>query len=65
MSLQRPHKDRIIAGVAAGIAKRFDLPIWLVRLVFLILIPLPPSALLVYIGLWILIPKEPEYTVLP
>ncbi|MBP9668837.1 MAG: PspC domain-containing protein [Candidatus Pacebacteria bacterium] len=64
MSLNRPKNDRIIAGVASGLARRFDIPVWLVRLLFVILIPLPPSALFIYIVLWILIPEGPDYTIL-
>lgn len=64
MSLHRPQDDRIVAGVAAGLASRFDVPVWLVRLLFVVLIPLPPSALLIYIALWILIPEGPDYTVM-
>lgn len=64
MNLQRPQEGRVIAGVALGLAKRFDIPVWLVRLLFVVLIPLPPSAILIYIILWILIPEGPHFTII-
>ena len=64
MSLNRPQNDRIVAGVASGLAHRFDIPVWVVRLLFVVLIPLPPSALLIYLVLWIVIPNGPGYTIL-
>lgn len=58
MKLVRPLDDRIIAGVASALARRFGVSVLLVRIIFVLLIPLPPSALLIYIILWILIPSE-------
>lgn len=51
-------QNGIIAGVCGGIAARFGLPAWLVRLVFLILL-LPGGfpGFLPYVILWILMPK--------
>ena len=59
--LYRSRKHRIIAGVAGGIADRFGLPVWLVRLVWLLLlIPGGVPGLVPYVILWILMPLEPE-----
>jgi phage shock protein C len=53
-------RDRaVIAGVCAGLGRRFGLGPWTARLLFiLILMILPGSQILVYPILWILMPKE-------
>ena len=56
--LVRPRRGRIIAGVCAGIADRFGLSRFGVRLVFVLSIVLPGPQILVYVLLWILIPSE-------
>lgn len=48
----------IIAGVCGGLGEFFGLSPWLFRLIFLILIPLPPAALLPYLILWVIMPKR-------
>lgn len=57
-ALERPKQGALIAGVCAGIARRFGWNVWLVRLAFLASCILPGPQFLVYIGLWILLPKE-------
>ena len=57
--LYRPKRDRIIAGVAAGLARRFGLPTWLVRLVWLILLlPGGVPGVVPYLIFWVLMPSE-------
>lgn len=56
--LVRPRKGKLIAGVCAGLAERFDLPAWLVRLIFVLSCILPGPQFILYIVLWILMPKE-------
>ncbi len=56
--LVRPRHGRIIAGVCAGIADRFGLSRFGVRLLFVISIVLPGPQILIYVLLWILIPSE-------
>ena len=57
--LVRPLEGRVIAGVCAGLGRRFGLDPWLARLLFvLILMVLPGSQLLIYPVLWILMPSE-------
>jgi phage shock protein PspC (stress-responsive transcriptional regulator) len=58
VSLTRPRRGRVIAGVCAGIARRFGWSPWLVRLVFLVSCVLPGPQVLLYIALWILMPRE-------
>ncbi|WP_026819665.1 PspC domain-containing protein [Arthrobacter castelli] len=55
--LVRPRQGKWIAGVCAGIANRFGIPKWLVRIGFIIF-GLVGIGEIVYIVLWILIPKQ-------
>ena len=55
----RPRDTRIIAGVCAGLGRRFGLGPWVTRFLFvLVLMVLPGSQLIVYPILWILMPNE-------
>jgi phage shock protein C len=59
-ALMRSRKHHIVAGVAGGIAERFGLPVWLVRLVWLILLlPGGVPGLIPYLVLWVIMPLEP------
>ena len=59
MGLYRPRRGRMLAGVAAGMAYRFGLPVWLVRLGWLLLLlPGGLPGILPYAILWIVIPSE-------
>ena len=55
-SLKRPRSGRWIAGVCAGLARRFGLKPWQVRLLFVLSCLLPGPQILLYIALWIVIP---------
>jgi phage shock protein C len=58
--LVRPREGRVLAGVIAGLGRRFGIDPWPARLLFvLILLIIPGSQLLVYPLLWILMPSEP------
>jgi len=58
--LYRSRQHKIIAGVAAGLAERFGVPIWLMRAFWLVLLlPGGIPGLLPYILLWVIIPLEP------
>lgn len=57
--LVRPRDDRLIAGVCAGIARRYGLSATTVRLLFVLSLLLPGPQVLVYLALWLLIPDEP------
>ncbi|MGX1161802.1 phage shock protein C (PspC) family protein [Arthrobacter sp. SLBN-100] len=58
MALVRPRRGKMIGGVCAALSARFGLPKFLVRLGFVIF-GLVGVGELVYIALWILIPKAP------
>ena len=55
--LVRPRSGKVIAGVCAALAERFGLPKLLVRLGFVVF-GVAGIGELVYIVLWITIPKE-------
>jgi phage shock protein PspC (stress-responsive transcriptional regulator) len=54
----RPRRGRIIAGVCAALAGRFDLPPRRVRLLFVLSCLLPGPQILLYVALWIILPAE-------
>jgi len=56
-TLVRP-RERVIAGVCAGLARRFGMSPNTVRLLFVISCILPGPQFLIYIALWILMPSE-------
>ncbi|RPF28717.1 PspC domain-containing protein [Georgenia muralis] len=57
--LVRPRDTRVLAGVCAGLGRRFGLSPWVARLLFvLLLMVLPGSQLVVYPILWVLMPNE-------
>jgi phage shock protein PspC (stress-responsive transcriptional regulator) len=57
-TLTRPRRGKIIAGVCAGLARRFGWSPWLVRAAFVISCVLPGPQVLLYVALWILMPKD-------
>ena len=57
--LARPRRGKVIAGVCAGIARRFDRSPTAVRAVFLISCVLPGPQVLLYGLLWLLMPRDP------
>ncbi len=62
--LYRSIENRRVAGVAAGLADRFDLdPVW-IRLTFAIAAFFGPG-LILYVLLWFIVPKDPEGIELP
>ena len=57
--LVRPRDERVIAGVCAGLGRRFGIGPWPARALFvLILMAIPGSQLIIYPILWILMPNE-------
>jgi phage shock protein PspC (stress-responsive transcriptional regulator) len=46
----------VIAGVCAGLARRFGMTPWQVRLIFVLSCLLPGPQLLIYVVLWIVLP---------
>lgn len=56
-ALVRP-RSRVVAGVCAGLARRFDMSPNTVRLLFVLSCILPGPQFLIYIALWITLPSE-------
>jgi phage shock protein PspC (stress-responsive transcriptional regulator) len=56
--LSRPRRGRIIGGVCAALARRFDVSPLVVRVLFVVSCVLPGPQILLYAGLWIVIPSE-------
>jgi len=57
-TLTRPRDNRWIAGVCAGLARRFGLSPNTVRLLFVLSCLLPGPQFLIYIVLWAIMPSE-------
>jgi phage shock protein C len=58
-ALVRPRQGKVIAGVCAGLAERFGISVTLIRVLFVIF-ALTGAGELVYLVLWVIIPKAPE-----
>ncbi|WP_243790459.1 PspC domain-containing protein [Saccharopolyspora gloriosae] len=58
MNLTRPQHGKRIAGVCAGLADRFGLGRGLMRFLFILSCLLPGPQFVIYIVLWIIIPKS-------
>ena len=56
--LTRSESDRVLAGVAGGIARRFGLNSTLVRLAWLVAVVFGGFGILAYLILWIALPKS-------
>ncbi|WP_103382061.1 PspC domain-containing protein [Pseudonocardia dioxanivorans] len=57
-TLTRPENGRMIAGVCAGLADRFGWNVGTVRLLFLLSCLLPGPQFVIYLVLWVLIPRR-------
>ncbi len=58
--LTRPREGRVIAGVAAAIARRIGIDVGLVRLGFVITVFFGGFGVLAYLAAWALLPEEGE-----
>jgi phage shock protein C len=57
--LYRSRKNRVIAGVCAGLADYFNIDAWIVRLIFLAFLFADGIAAVAYIVLMIIVSEEP------
>ena len=55
--LVRPRQGRMIAGVCAGLARRYGMPVFLVR-VLMVAAGIAGLGVVGYLALWVLMPKE-------
>ena len=58
-SLTRPQQGRVIAGVCAGLAERFGWNANVIRLLFLLSCLLPGPQFVIYLVLWVIMPRRP------
>lgn len=64
--LVRPVQGRVLAGVCAGLARRFGIGPWVARLLFVVVLSvIPGSQLLIYPVLWVIMPAERRVVVVP
>lgn len=57
-TLTRPSHGKLIAGVCAGLGERFGMSAGVVRLLFVLSCLLPGPQFVLYIALWIIMPKR-------
>jgi phage shock protein PspC (stress-responsive transcriptional regulator) len=58
MKLTRPRNGRVIAGVCAGIARRYGWDVTLVRVLTVASVLLPGPQVIIYLVLWLVIPQD-------
>jgi phage shock protein C len=58
--MYRSREHRVIAGVCGGIAEAWGVTPTMVRLLFILSCILPGPQFVVYLIMWILIPKRPR-----
>jgi len=61
--LYRSQKNRVIGGVAGGLAEYFDVDVVLVRVLWVLAIFVGGGGLIAYIIAWIIVPEEKKVTV--
>jgi phage shock protein C len=61
MQLRRSDTDRVVAGVAGGIAQRLGINSTLVRLAWVVSVFFGGFGLLAYLILWIALPQGPPH----
>lgn len=59
--LERSNSQKMIGGVASGLANYFDIDVTLVRVLFLVAFFAPIPAMIPYIAFWIAMPVKNEY----
>jgi phage shock protein C len=57
--LYRSKTNRQLAGVCGGLAEYFNMDATLIRVLFVVLAVLGGSGIVLYLALWIIVPKEP------
>ena len=60
-ALRRPWQDRMVAGVAAGVAEDLDVDVVVVRIALVVLTFLGGLGPVAYVAGWLLIPAEGEH----
>ena len=58
--LYRSRTNRKLAGICGGLGQYFNLDATLIRVLFVLLAVLGGSGLILYLALWIIVPREPQ-----
>jgi len=58
-TLTRARNGAVIAGVCAGLADRFGWSPFTVRLLFVLSLLLPGPQFIIYLVLWVIMPRRP------
>ena len=58
--LHRSKTDKIFAGVCGGLADYFDIDATIIRLLFILIVAFGGSGLIIYLLLWLIMPKSPN-----
>ncbi|MGH2813530.1 MAG: PspC domain-containing protein [Actinomycetota bacterium] len=56
--LYRSNTNRMLAGVCGGLAEYFNLDPTLIRVLFIVLAVLGGSGVVLYLAMWIIVPKQ-------
>lgn len=59
--LVRPYHDRVFAGVCAGIARQLNVPAWVLRGIWVLVVLAAGFGILAYIAFAVLTPEEDAY----
>jgi phage shock protein PspC (stress-responsive transcriptional regulator) len=59
--LYRPRDGRMIGGVCAALAQRFEVSVGMVRVLAVLSCLLPGPQFVAYLILWVMIPSEEKY----
>lgn len=57
--LMRSRDDRMLAGVAGGLAEHLNMDSTLIRLIFVVLTLAGGPGLVIYLIMWLIMPDEP------
>ena len=58
--LYRSRTNRKLAGICGGLGQYFNLDATLLRVLFVLLAVLGGSGLILYLALWVIVPREPQ-----
>jgi phage shock protein PspC (stress-responsive transcriptional regulator) len=59
VALHRSRHNRLVGGVAGGLAESFGVPAWLIRILFILaMLPGGVPGVLLYVLLWIFLPQR-------
>ncbi len=63
--LTRSETDRLVAGVCGGLATHFGIDTTIVRIVFILLAVFGGSGVVLYLALWLIVPRETKVDAMP